>query len=386
MAKATEPADGQADAEAGDGRAGPGREGLVDLYRQMVLVRMFEESCQRSFRKGAIGGYLHLYTGQEAVAAGFLAQVREGDKVITGYRDHAHALLLRCDPREVMAELYGRRDGLSKGKGGSMLLFAVDRGLWGGYGIVGGHIPLGVGFAYALRYQGTDHICQLYLGDGALQTGAFHEAANLAGLWGRDGNCPVVFVVENNQYAMGTSVERSTAMTDLAAKFDAYGIEREKVDGMDLEAVLECAARVTQQVRESGRPCAVEAVTYRLASPRPPALEEDPTKEKGAREGGRPCGVEAVTYRLASHGAADFEKYRTKEEVARWRERDPIETLERRLLEAEAREADMIDEIKSGVRDEVGKAIEFAAGSEQPSEEELYTDVLAGGDEYMGHQ
>jgi pyruvate dehydrogenase E1 component alpha subunit len=251
-----------------------------------------------------------------------------------------------------MAELYGRRDGLSKGKGGSMHLFAIDRGLWGGYGIVGGHIPLGVGFAYALRYQGTDHICQLYLGDGALQTGAFHEAANLAGLWGRDGNCPVVFVVENNQYAMGTSVERSTAMTDLAAKFDAYGIEREKVDGMDLEAVLECAARVSQQVRESGKPYAVEAVTYRLAS----------------------------------HGAADFEKYRTKEEVAQWRERDPIDTLERKLLEAEALEADMIDEIKSGVRDEVDKAIEFAADSEQPSEEELYADVLAGGDEYMGHQ
>ena len=197
-----------------------------------------------------------------------------------------------------------------------MHLFAIDRGLWGGYGIVGGHIPLGVGFAYALRYQGTDHICQLYLGDGALQTGAFHEAANLAGLWGRDGNCPVVFVVENNQYAMGTSVERSTAMTDLAAKFDAYGIEREKVDGMDLEAVIECAARVTQRVRESGKPHAVEAVTYRLAS----------------------------------HGAADFAKYRTKEEVAQWRERDPIELLERRLLEAEALDAGMIDEIKSGGR------------------------------------
>ena len=345
-------AEAEAEAEAGDGRVGAGREGLVDLYRQMVLVRMFEESCQRSFRKGAIGGYMHLYTGEEAVAAGFLAHVREGDKVITGYRDHAHALLLGCDPRAVMAELYGRRDGLSKGKGGSMHLFAIDRGLWGGYGVVGGHIPLGVGFAYALGYQGTDHICQLYLGDGALQTGAFHEAAILAGLWGREGNCPVVFVVENNQYAMGTSVERSTAMTDLAAKFDAYGIEREKVDGMDLEAVIECAARVTQQVRESGKPYAVEAVTYRLAS----------------------------------HGAADFAKYRSKEEVAEWRERDPIETLERKLLEAEALEAEMIDEIKSGVRDEVEKAVEFAAGSEQPSEEELYTDVLAGGDEYMGHQ
>jgi pyruvate dehydrogenase E1 component alpha subunit len=352
MAK-TERAGGHADVEVGDDRVGRGHEDLVDLYRQMVLVRMFEQSCQRSFRKGAIGGYMHLYTGQEAVAAGFLAQVRDGDKVITGYRDHAHALLLRCDPRRVMAELYGRRAGLSKGKGGSMHLFAVDRGLCGGYGIVGGHIALGVGFAYALRYQGTDHICQLYVGDGALETGAFHEAANLAGLWGRDGNCPVVFVVENNQYAMGTSVERSTAMTDLASKFDAYGIEREKIDGMDLEAVIECAARATEQVRESGKPYAVEAVTYRLAP----------------------------------HGAADFAKYRTEEEVAQWRERDPIETLERKLLEAGALDAGMIDEIKSGVRDEVEKAIEFAAASEPPPEEELYADVLAGGDDDdMGHQ
>ncbi|MDN5916381.1 MAG: thiamine pyrophosphate-dependent enzyme [Pseudonocardia sp.] len=163
-------------------------------------------------RRGKIGGYLHLYTGQEAVAAGFLEAFRPGDRVITAYRDHAHALLMGCDPGAVMAELYGREGGLVGGKGGSMHLFDVDRGLWGGFGIVGGHIPLGVGF-YAMRYRQTEHICQLYLGDGAMQTGVFHEAANLAALWGQDGRCPVLFIVENNQYGMGTSVPREWSMT-----------------------------------------------------------------------------------------------------------------------------------------------------------------------------
>ncbi len=334
-----------------DGRVGLGSEGLVELYGQMVLVRVFEDACERSFRRGKIGGYLHLYTGEEAVAAGFVHAFREGDKVITAYRVHAHALMLGCDPRAVMAELYGRRDGLVKGKGGSMHLFAVDRGLWGGYGIVGGHIPLGVGFAHALSYQGTDQICQLYLGDGSMETGAFHEAANLAALWGKDGACPVVFIVENNQYAMGTSVQRSTAMTDLAAKFNAYGIEHEKVDGMDLEAVVECAERVTARARESGAPYAVEAATYRLAA----------------------------------HGAADFfESYRTKDEVAEWRERDPIGLLERRLQEADVLDADAIEQIKSKAADVVAEAVQFADSSEQPSGDQLYVDVYAGDDEYLG--
>ncbi|MDQ4106410.1 MAG: thiamine pyrophosphate-dependent enzyme, partial [Actinomycetota bacterium] len=188
---------------------------LVELYRDMVLVRTFEEACQKSFRQGKIGGYMHVYTGEEAVAVGFLDTFKEGDKVITAYRDHPHALLLGSDPKNVMAELYGKGTGIVKGKGGSMHLFDVERGLMGGYGIVGGHIPLGVGMAYAMRYHETDHITQLYLGDGAINTGAFHEAANLAGLWGKGNMCPVVFIVENNQYGMGTSVERATAMTDL---------------------------------------------------------------------------------------------------------------------------------------------------------------------------
>ena len=336
-----------------EGAVATGTDRLVDLYREMVLVRLFEEATQRAFRQGRIGGYLHVYTGQEAVATGFLQAFREGDKVITAYRDHAHALLLGSDPKEVMAELYGRGTGIVKGKGGSMHLFDVERGLMGGYGIVGGHIPLGVGLAYAMKYHETDNITQLYLGDGAMSTGAFHEAANLAGLWGKDGMCPCLFIVENNQYGMGTSVERTTAMTDLAAKFNAYGVENEKVDGMDLEAVIECVERVAEQIRESGKPYAVEALTYRIAP----------------------------------HGAADFfEKYRTKEEVKEWRERDPIGLLEKKLLEQGTLDEEKLDEIKSEVKETVDEAVKFADESEQPPIEELYTDVYAGEDEYMGEE
>jgi pyruvate dehydrogenase E1 component alpha subunit len=335
------------------GAVATGTDRLVDLYREMVLIRAFEDACQRGFRQGKIGGYLHVYTGQEAVATGFLQTFKEGDKVITAYRDHAHALLLGADPKNVMAELYGRGTGIVKGKGGSMHLFDVERGLMGGYGIVGGHIPIGVGLAYAMKYQGTDHITQLYLGDGAMSTGAFHEAANLAGLWGKDGMCPCLFIVENNQYGMGTSVERTTAMTDLAAKFNAYGIENEKVDGMDLEAVIECAERVAEQIRESGRPYAVEALTYRTVP----------------------------------HGAADFfEKYRTKEEIEEWRQRDPIGLLEKRLLESDALDEDKVEEIKGEARERINEAVKFADESEQPPIEELYTDVYAGADEYMGEE
>jgi pyruvate dehydrogenase E1 component alpha subunit len=334
-----------------EGAVATGTDRLVDLYREMVLIRAFEEASQRGFRQGKIGGYLHVYTGQEAVATGFLQAFREGDKMITAYRDHAHALLLGSDPKNVMAELYGRATGLVKGKGGSMHLFDVERGLMGGYGIVGGHIPLGVGIAYAMKYQETNHICQLYLGDGSISTGAFHEAANLAGLWGKDGMCPCLFIIENNQYGMGTSVERTTAMTDLAAKFDAYGIEKEKVDGMDLEAVIECAERVAEQIRESGRPYAVEALTYRTAP----------------------------------HGAADFfEKYRTKEEIEEWRQRDPIGLLEKKLLETDALDEDKVEEIRNEAKERINEAVKFAEESDEPPIEELYTDVYAGADEYMG--
>ena len=324
---------------------------LVELYKKMVLIRAFEEACQRSFRQGKIGGYLHVYTGQEAVATGFLDAFKEGDRAITAYRDHPHVLLLGSDPKNVMAELYGRGDGIVKGKGGSMHLFDVERGFMGGYGIVGGHIPLGVGFAYAMRYQGTDHITQLYLGDGSISNGAFHEAVNLAGLWGKDGMCPCLFIVENNQYGMGTSVERTTAMTDLARKFDAYGVENEKVDGMDLEAVLEVAHRAADRVRETGKPYAVEALTYRTVG----------------------------------HGAGDFfEKYRTKDEIKKWRERDPIGQLEHKLLENDLLDEEAIEEISNETKETIGEVTKFADESDEPPIEELYTDVYAGEDEYMG--
>jgi pyruvate dehydrogenase E1 component alpha subunit len=326
---------------------------LIDLYKKMVLIRTFEEATQRGFRQGKIGGYLHVYIGQEAVATGFIDAYKEGDKVITAYRDHAFPLLLGSDPKETMAELYGKRTGLAKGKGGSMHLFDVERGFYGGWGIVGGHVPIGVGMGYALRYNETDQICQLYLGDGAVNIGPFHEAANLAGLWGRDGMNATLFIIENNQYGMGTSVARSTAMTNLAAKFDAYGIENEKVDGMDLEAVLECAHRVVEQVRESGKPYAVEAITYRTAP----------------------------------HGAADFfEKYRTKDEVKKWRERDPIGLLEHKLLERGTLDEDGLEEIKDEMKETIDEVTTFAEESEEPPIEELYTDVYAGEDEYMGEE
>ncbi|MDQ3860060.1 MAG: thiamine pyrophosphate-dependent enzyme, partial [Actinomycetota bacterium] len=214
-------------AQSRDGAVALDDDHLLDLYKKMVLIRVFEEATQRGFRKGKIGGYLHVYTGQEAVATGFIDAYQEGDRVITAYRDHPFPLLLGSDPKEVMAELYGKGSGIVKGKGGSMHLFDVEHGFYGGYGIVGQHIPLGVGIAYALAYKETGEIIQLYLGDGAMNGGPFLESANLAGLWGKDGMCPCLFIVENNQYGMGTSVARSTAMTDLAAKFDAFGVESE---------------------------------------------------------------------------------------------------------------------------------------------------------------
>ena len=313
-----------------------------EYYRKMVMIRLFEEACQRGFRAGKVGGYLHLYIGQEAVAIGLLDAHQKGDKVITAYRDHAHALLLGATPREVMAELYGKGTGLVKGKGGSMHLFDAKHDLMGGYGIVGGHIPLGVGMAYSLRYQGTDAIVQLSLGDGAIHNGAFHEAANLAGLWGKDGMNPCLFILENNQYGMGTSVERATANTDLGSKFDSYAIPYEKVDGMDLDAVMGAAHRTVAMVRETGKPYALEMMTYRLTS----------------------------------HGAADFlERYRSKEEVKEHRKRDPINLYEQKLLESGAADEAQLEEIRAAEKVVVEDAVKFAEESPEPDIAELYTDV-----------
>ena len=318
-------------------------EALVGFYQKMVEIRLFEDAAQRGFRQGKIGGYLHVYSGQEAVALGFIDALQEGDRTITAYRDHAHVILQGADPKRVMAELYGKGTGIVKGKGGSMHLFHTEGGMYGGYGIVGGHIPIGVGMAYGMRYRGEPGIVQLYLGDGAIHNGAFHEAANLAGLWGRDGLNPTLFILENNQYGMGTSVERATAMTELGKKFESYGIEWEQVDGMNLEAVLQVAKTATERVRETGKPYAIEALSYRIVP----------------------------------HGAADFlEKYRTKEEVRKWRERDPIGQLEKRLEELGVEET-RLEEIRAAARAKADEAVKFAEESPEPELSELITDVYA---------
>jgi pyruvate dehydrogenase E1 component alpha subunit len=324
--------------------SGLSNEVLIDLYRRMVEIRLFEEACSRSFRQGKIGGYLHTYIGEEAIATGLLHVKQPGDKIITAYRDHAHTLLLGATPNEVMAELYGKGPGLVKGKGGSMHLFDAKRDFMGGYGIVGGHIPLGVGMAYGLAYQGTDNIVQLYLGDGAIHNGAFHEAANLAGVWGRDGLNPCLFVLENNLYGMGTSVERATVNTDLGSKFASYGIEHEKVDGADVEAVIAVAERAAARVRETKKPYAIEAIAYRLAP----------------------------------HGAADFlEKYRSKDEIKEARQRDPITLFERRLLDSGIATEDQLAEIRGELKVIIDESVRFAEESPEPPLDELYTDVYA---------
>ncbi len=318
-------------------------EALVGFYQKMVEIRLFEDASTKAFRQGKIGGYLHVYSGQEAVATGFINAMKEGDITITAYRDHAHAILQGADPNRVMAELYGKGTGIVKGKGGSMHLFHTEGGMYGGYGIVGGHIPLGPGMAYGKRYQGSDAVVQLYLGDGSIHNGAFHEAANLAGLWGKTGMCPTLFILENNQYGMGTSVERATAMTDLGKKFESYGIEWERVDGMDIQAVLAVAEKAQERVRETGKPYAIEAFSYRIVP----------------------------------HGAADFlEQYRSKEEIAKWREKDPIPTLHKQLIEMGIAE-DRLEEIRANAKAQADAAIKFAEESPDPDLSELLTDVYA---------
>jgi pyruvate dehydrogenase E1 component alpha subunit len=316
----------------------------TDILRQMILIRRFEEATEREFRRGKIGGYLHVYIGQEAVASGIITAIRKDDIVFSGYRDHAHAIALGADPGRVMAELFGKSTGLSKGKGGSMHLFDVEHGFYGGYGIVGGHVTLATGAAYALRYQGTDRVALCYFGDGAMNIGSFHEAMNMAGLWGHEGMCPIVYIIENNGYAMGTSVERHSALTDLSARVRAYDIPSEKVDGQDVFAVRGVADRVVRQVRETGKPYCIEAMTYRFSG----------------------------------HGAADIlQPYRTKDEVEEHRHRDPIIILRNRLGEMCGLSDDDVKNFDESAQAEVARALKFAEESPAPEPEELHRDVVA---------
>ena len=315
----------------------------LDVLKQMIFIRRFEEATEREFRRGKIGGYLHVYIGQEAVASGIISALNKDDLVYCGYRDHAQALALGSDPGRVMAELFGKSTGLSKGKGGSMHLFDVRHGLYGGYGIVGGHLTLAAGSAYALRYQGSQRVVVCYFGDGAMNIGSFHEAMNMAGLWGKEGMCPVLFIIENNGYAMGTSVERHSALTDLSARVRAYAIQTEKVDGQDVFAIRGAADRVIRQIRETGQPYCLEAVTYRFSG----------------------------------HGAADIlQPYRSKDEVEKHRHRDPITIMRKRLSEVCGLTDDDVQKMDDWATEEVAKAVKFAEESPAPDASELFTDVV----------
>ncbi len=316
----------------------PDADTLFTYYRDMLLLRRFEEKAGQLYGMGLIGGFCHLYIGQEAVAVGIQYALEPGDTVITGYRDHGHMLATGMEPGRVMAELTGRIDGYSKGKGGSMHMFARDKGFYGGHGIVAGQVPLGAGLAFAHKYREDGGVTVCYFGDGAANQGQVYETFNMAALW----NLPIVFVIENNRYAMGTSQKRAAAGQHLYERGTAYGIPGSEVDGMDVLAV---------------RAAADEAVAH-------------------ARANG-PVILEALTYRYRGHSMSDPAKYRTKEEVQEMREqRDPIEQLKRTMIDGGVAEEERLKALDKEIRGIVNDAARFAQDSPEPDPEELWTDVL----------
>ncbi len=341
MAKA--PAAKTAQKAAGKGDSLPNgptatKEDLLRYYREMVLIRRFEERAGQLYGMGLIGGFCHLYIGQEAVAVGVQESVKQGhDKIITGYRDHGHMLAAGMDPKQVMAELTGRIGGSSKGKGGSMHMFDVPTGFYGGHGIVGAQVALGTGLAFAGKYRGDDSVAFVYFGDGASNQGQVYESFNMAQLW----KLPAIYIIENNQYAMGTSIERSSSTTELYMRGSSFGIPGEQVDGMDVLAVREAVAKAV----------------------------------KRARDGEGPYILEVKTYRYRGHSMSDPAKYRTKEEVDEVKKtRDPIDHIKLLLAEAKATE-DELKTIDAEIKAIVAEAVQFAQESPEPDPSELYTDV-----------
>ncbi|MBI3133347.1 MAG: pyruvate dehydrogenase (acetyl-transferring) E1 component subunit alpha [Bacteroidetes bacterium] len=315
------------------------KETYVKWYKDMLLIRKFEERISQLYIQQKFGGFLHLYIGQEAVAVGAVSACKKGDKHITAYRDHGHPIALGTDPRILAAELYGKITGCSKGKGGSMHFFDVANGFYGGHGIVGAQIPMGAGIAFAEKYNETDNVCVCSFGDGAARQGALHETFNMAMTW----KLPVIFVIENNNYAMGTSVERTTNVTDLSKIGLSYEMPSFAVDGMRPEAVHE-------------------------------AFEEACAR---ARRGDGPTLLDIRTYRYKGHSMSDPQKYRTKEEVAEWVEQDPIEHVLRVIKENNFLTEKQVEEIDAWVKKEVEESIKFAEDSPLPAAEELYKDVYS---------
>ncbi len=313
---------------------------LTQFYRDMLLIRRFEERAGQLYGMGLIGGFCHLYIGQEAVVVGMQAAIEPGDQLITAYRDHGHMLAAGMDANGVMAELTGRDGGLSRGKGGSMHMFSREKNFYGGHGIVGAQVPLGTGLAFANTYRGNDRVCLTYFGDGAANQGQVYEAFNMAAVW----KLPVVYVIENNQYAMGTAIQRSTSETHLHRRGVSFNIPGEEVDGMDVEAVY-----------AAGR----KAVDH-------------------CRKGNGPYILEMKTYRYRGHSMSDPAKYRTKEEVQEMKEKhDPIEGLRARMLKASVLEEAALKAIDKEIKDIVAASAEFAQMSPEPDPKELWTDIYA---------
>jgi pyruvate dehydrogenase E1 component alpha subunit len=312
------------------------------LLHEMMLIRRFEEKAAENYALGKIGGFLHLSIGEEAVAVGVTSMLRPDDYAISTYREHGHCLAKGSDPKRAMAELFGRRDGLSKGKGGSMHLFDKSTNFLGGHAIVGSHLPLAAGVGFSIKYQGGDQVIVCYFGDGAVPEGEFHEALNLSALW----KLPVIYVCENNRYAMGTSLERALAQTEIYKFGQTYGIPCEPMDGMDVLAIREATARAVARARTEKVPTLLEARTYRFRghSMRDPA------------------------------GAV----YRTKEEVEKEKLRDPIVLFRDRALGAGVLTDEDVQAIEKDVNDVIDEAVAFADASPEPAPEELFTDIYKG--------
>ena len=313
------------------------KKAYLKMYTYMLKIRRFEERAAQLYGMGHIGGFCHLYIGQEAVVVGVLMTIDKNDSVVTTYRDHGHMIARGLDPKRIMAELTGREDGYSAGKGGSMHMFSKENNFYGGHGIVGAQVPIGTGIAFTHKYNDEKNICRTYIGDGAMNNGQVFEAFNLASLW----KLPVLYIIENNKYGMGTSVDRAAAGSDLYKRGEAFGIPGEKVDGMNIFKVIEAADKAGKYVRE----------------------------------GNGPYIIEVQTYRYRGHSMSDPAKYRTKEELQNYKETDPIEIVKKEMLKKKFANEKDIEKINKEILDEIKNAADYALNSQYPKDSELYTDV-----------
>lgn len=310
----------------------------LELFRQMVMIRRVEERAAELYQQGKIGGFLHLYIGQEAVSTGLAAARKPQDRLITAYRDHGVAINAGISPEQVIAELLGKATGTSKGKGGSMHMADTEKNFWGGHAIVGAHLPIAAGLALGDQYKGEDGITICMFGDGATNIGYFHEGVNLSKVW----NLPVLWVCENNRYGMGTTVERASAVSEIRQKAEGYGIPNERVDGMDVLEVKQAAEKALAKIR--------------------------------AGEG--PYFLEIMTYRFQGHSMGDPERYRESEEIKKWQENDPIGVYHKYLIENKKATGKELDEVEAQVEKDVATAVEFAENSPEPAPEALFEDIF----------